>query len=84
MALFRQLCGQVDVPVQVFVTRTDLACGSTIGPITSAEIGVRTLDVGVPQLAMHSIRELCHAEDPPRMAKVLAAFQSLRELPPLD
>ena len=83
-ALFRHLCAQEDVPVQVFVTRTDLACGSTIGPITSAEIGVRTLDVGVPQLAMHSIRELCHADDPPRMAKVLAAFQSLETLPPLD
>jgi aspartyl aminopeptidase len=83
-ALFRQLCDRAGIPVQTFVTRTDMACGSTIGPITASEIGVRTLDVGVPQLAMHSIRELCHAEDPQRMAQVLAAFQSLAELPPLD
>ena len=83
-ALFRALCSDADVPVQTFVTRTDLACGSTIGPITASEIGVRTLDVGVPQLAMHSIRELCHGEDPERLVKVLAAFQSLPTLPDLD
>jgi aspartyl aminopeptidase len=83
-ALFRHLCAEAEVPVQVFVTRTDLACGSTIGPITASEIGVRTLDVGVPQLAMHSIRELCHAEDPPRLVRALAAFQALPVLPALD
>ena len=83
-ALFRHLCAQQEVPVQVFVTRTDMACGSTIGPITATQIGVRTLDVGVPQLAMHSIRETCHAEDPRRLAEVLAAFQSLAVLPELD
>ena len=83
-ALFRQLCARAGVPVQSFVTRADMACGSTIGPITASEIGVRTLDVGVPQLAMHSIRELCHLDDPPHLARALTAFQSLPELPPLD
>lgn len=83
-ALFRDLCAQREVPVQVFVTRTDMACGSTIGPISAAELGVRTIDVGVPQLAMHSIRELCHRDDPLRLAEVLAAFQSLPELPGID
>lgn len=83
-SLFRDLCRRQDVPVQTFVTRTDMACGSTIGPITASEIGVRTLDVGIPQLAMHSIRELCHADDPRRMAEVLAAFASLAALPALD
>lgn len=83
-ALFRQLCGQQDVPVQSFVVRTDMACGSTIGPITAAALGVRTLDVGVPQLAMHSIRELCGSDDPAHLARALAAFQSLSELPDLD
>lgn len=83
-ALFRQLCDRAGIPVQTFVTRTDMACGSTIGPITASEIGVRTLDVGVPQLAMHSVRELCHVEDPQRMATVLTAFQSLAALPALD
>lgn len=57
-AIFKQLCKKADVPVQSFVVRTDMACGSTIGPITASEIGVRTLDVGVPTFAMHSIREL--------------------------
>ncbi len=57
-AAFRTICEEADVPVQSFVVRTDLACGSTIGPITASEIGVRTLDVGVPTFAMHSIREL--------------------------
>lgn len=57
-AVFRTICEEADVPVQSFVVRSDMACGSTIGPITASEIGVRTLDVGVPTLAMHSIREL--------------------------
>ncbi|MBQ0720022.1 MAG: M18 family aminopeptidase [Gammaproteobacteria bacterium] len=70
-ALFRDLCEQVDVPVQSFVTRTDLGCGSTIGPITAAEIGVPTLDVGVPTFAMHSIRELAGSDDAWSLFKVL-------------
>ena len=83
-SLFRHLCGQLDIPVQSFVVRTDMACGSTIGPITAAGLGVRTLDVGVPQLAMHSIRELCGSEDPFTLAQALSAFQSLPELPEMD
>jgi len=73
-ALFRRLCTLEDVPVQSFVTRTDLACGTTIGPLTAAGIGVRTLDVGVPQLAMHSTRELCGHRDPHRLYRVLRRF----------
>ena len=57
-AAFRCICEEADVPVQSFVVRSDMACGSTIGPITASEIGVRSLDVGVPTFAMHSIREL--------------------------
>lgn len=57
-AMFRNLCDQADVPVQSFVVRTDMACGSTIGPLTASGIGVKTIDVGVPSFAMHSIREL--------------------------
>jgi aspartyl aminopeptidase len=57
-AMFKHWCHQADVPVQTFVVRSDMACGSTIGPITASEIGVRTVDVGVPTFAMHSIREL--------------------------
>lgn len=62
-AVFRHWCEQAGVPVQSFVVRTDMGCGSTIGPITAAGIGVRTLDVGVPTFAMHSIRELAGAAD---------------------
>jgi aspartyl aminopeptidase len=73
-SLFRQLCSEVDVPVQTFVTRSDLGCGSTIGPVTSAKLGIPTLDVGIPQLAMHSCRELTGAQDPLRMSRVLTQF----------
>jgi aspartyl aminopeptidase len=55
--LFRLFCKKAGVPCQQFVMRNDLACGSTIGPLTAAEIGVPTVDIGIPQLAMHSIRE---------------------------
>ena len=70
-SLFRDLCEQAEVPVQSFVTRTDLGCGSTIGPITASKIGVPTLDVGVPTFAMHSIRELAGSDDAWSLFKVL-------------
>ena len=60
-ALFRHIAEELEVPVQSFVVRTDMACGSTIGPITASGIGVKTLDIGVPQFAMHSIREMAEA-----------------------
>ncbi len=62
-ALFRQLAADLDIPLQSFVARTDMGCGSTIGPITAAAVGVQTLDVGVPTFAMHSIRELAGVDD---------------------
>lgn len=62
-ALFRQVCEIQEVPVQSYVVRSDMACGSTIGPIAATEIGVRTVDVGVPQWAMHSIREVAGSRD---------------------
>ena len=71
---FKALCQQVEVPFQEFVNRADMACGSTIGPITAKEIGVRTLDVGVPTFAMHSIRELAGTQDAIGLVKVLTAF----------
>lgn len=61
--LFRELGRAAGVPVQEFVVRSDLACGSTIGPIISANTGIRTVDVGAPMLSMHSIREMCSAAD---------------------
>ena len=73
-ALFRQLCEQNDVPVQDFVVRTDMACGSTIGPITSSHIGVKTIDIGLPTFAMHSIRELAGSQDAVMLHKVLTVY----------
>lgn len=80
-SFFRMLAEQVNVPVQAFVVRSDMACGSTIGPITSAEIGVKTLDIGVPQFAMHSIRELAGTEDVEAMINVLRQFYLAERLP---
>ncbi len=73
-SFFRNLAEQEEVPVQSFVVRTDMACGSTIGPITAAEIGVRALDIGVPQFAMHSIREMAGARDSWNLSRVLRRF----------
>jgi aspartyl aminopeptidase len=79
-ALFRHLCDQVDVPVQAFVVRSDMACGSTIGPLTAGELGVKTIDIGVPTFAMHSIRELAGSEDAFSLYKVLVQFNQAEQL----
>jgi len=73
-ALFRQMAQEVDVSLQAFVARNDMPCGSTIGPITATEVGVPTLDVGVPTFAMHSIRELAGSRDAEDLYKVLRHF----------
>ena len=61
-ALLRALAAKHNIPVQDFVVRQDSPCGSTIGPMVSAK-GVRVVDVGSPQLSMHSIREMCGVND---------------------
>ncbi len=71
---YRLLAAREGVPVQSFVVRTDMACGSTIGPITAGASGVRTLDIGVPTFAMHSIRELAGVCDAWNLARVLARY----------
>ncbi len=71
---FAELCGRIGITPQYFVSRTDLACGSTIGPITAARVGIRTVDVGNPMLSMHSCREMAGAADVVPMIDVLQLF----------
>jgi aspartyl aminopeptidase len=73
-SLFKILCEQNSVPVQSFVVRSDMGCGSTIGPITAAELGVKTLDIGVPTFAMHSIRELAGSRDTEYLYTAINSF----------
>ena len=77
---FRHLCLEHAVPVQCFVSRSDLGCGSTIGPITASKLGVPTIDIGLPTFAMHSIRELAGSQDLAHLVKVLTAFYQSPEL----
>lgn len=63
-AFVREAAVLADVPIQDYVVRNDSSCGSTIGPILSAKLGVRTADVGTPQFSMHSIRETCCTSGP--------------------
>jgi hypothetical protein len=61
--LFKEIGERAGLPVQEFVVRSDLGCGSTIGPTLSTNTGIRTVDVGAAQLSMHSVREMCGAKD---------------------
>ncbi|PKZ42719.1 M18 family aminopeptidase [Kytococcus schroeteri] len=73
-AAFRLACQQAGVPMQEFVVRSDLPCGSTVGPMTAALTGSTTVDFGAPTLSMHSIREVCGTADQAMYAACLAAF----------
>jgi len=73
-ARFQHLCEHADVPVQQFVTRADMGCGSTIGPIIASELGIETLDIGAPQWAMHSIRETAGSQDIEYLYTALKAY----------
>ncbi|MDL9936844.1 M18 family aminopeptidase [Gordonia sp. ABSL1-1] len=75
-AVFALACERAEVPMQRYTHRADLPCGSTIGPITAARTGLSTVDVGAPQLAMHSARELMGADDVEMYSAALQAFLS--------
>ncbi|CAL1167067.1 unnamed protein product, partial [Cladocopium goreaui] len=69
------------VPLQEFVVRNDCPCGSTIGPLLSAQLGIRTVDVGAPQWAMHSCRESAHQDDVQALRDLCKGFfQSFRSV----
>ncbi|GAB3753548.1 M18 family aminopeptidase [Yimella radicis] len=71
---FALACEQAGVPMQSFVMRSDLPCGSTVGPMTSALTGATTVDFGAPTLSMHSVRELVGSDDQQMYAEALTAF----------
>lgn len=73
-AVFAAACEKAGVPFQSFVSNNAMPCGTTIGPITAARHGIKTVDIGVAILSMHSVRELCGADDPHMLANALVAF----------
>lgn len=80
-SFFRHLCEQHQIPTQMFVARADMGCGSTIGPLTAAETGIKTIDIGVPTFAMHSIRELAGVKDFSYLHASLLLFFNCAYLP---
>ncbi|MBM7167984.1 M18 family aminopeptidase [Streptomyces sp. G44] len=73
-SVFAAACEKAGVPFQSFVSNNAMPCGTTIGPITAARHGIKTVDIGVAILSMHSVRELCGADDPHMLANALVAF----------
>ncbi len=71
---FIQLCDTANVPYQSFLVRSDMPCGSTVGPVLAANLGIPTIDIGNPMWAMHSVRETCGIEDHLNLIKVLELF----------
>jgi aspartyl aminopeptidase len=71
---FMSVASELNEPMQQFITRSDMGCGSTIGPITATRLGIETLDVGLPTFAMHSIRELAGSDDAHSLYKIILGF----------
>jgi len=74
LAHIRAVASSNGIPLQTFAARNNVPCGSTIGPITATQLGIEAIDIGIPQLSMHSAREMCGANDPLHMASLMSAF----------
>jgi aspartyl aminopeptidase len=81
-AVFERACRDAGFSAQRFVARNDMRCGSTIGPVSAARLGMRTVDVGNPMLSMHSCREVAASADVPKMIHALAGVLALADVPP--
>ena len=73
-AFFQDLCREAGAPVQWFAVRSDMRCGSTVGPMLASSLGVRSVDVGNPMLSMHSAREMCGTADHAWMIGAMTGF----------
>jgi aspartyl aminopeptidase len=80
-AVFERACRDAGFAAQRFVSRNDMRCGSTVGPVSAARLGMRTVDVGNPMLSMHSCREVAAAADVPRMIAALTRVLEVPDLP---
>lgn len=72
--LVRWLAKKANTPVQSYVTRADMRCGSTIGPMSSAKTGIRSVDMGVATFAMHSVRETAGVKDAEYLGAILKTY----------
>ena len=82
-AVFRQVCREAGVPVQSYSNRADLPGGSTLGNISSAHLSIPTVDIGLPQLAMHACYEVAGTEDTAALVRAMTVYfsKSFRQLP---
>ncbi|KXA69961.1 aspartyl aminopeptidase domain protein [Megasphaera sp. MJR8396C] len=76
VAVLKGLCRKADIPYQIFMNRSDLPGGSTLGSLLSANLPIRTMDIGIPITAMHSCRELMGAADQDALTDLITAFFS--------
>ena len=72
--MFKDICKQVDVPYQTFTNRSDMTGGSTLGNISNTQVALNTVDIGLPQLAMHSPYETAGVKDTEYLLKAAKAF----------